>query len=89
MDVDEAHLPSRRLFEALDKRPLGPPEGLARIKVYSVFEQDERRWVQLRIEGYSERMLTLSIGRHEGAEEVLRLISLCLATPGSQFSSVA
>jgi hypothetical protein len=86
---DEAHLPARRLFEALDNRPFVTPAGRSFIRVFSVFEQDDRRWVQLRMEGYSERMLTLSIGRNEGVSEVLRILADWVASPGSQFSSVA
>jgi hypothetical protein len=86
---DEAHLPARRLFEALDNRAFLTPAGRSFIKVFSVFEHGDRRWVQLQMDGYSERMLTISIGRNEGVSEVLRTLAGWVASPGSQFSSVA
>src|SRR5262245_599007 len=87
--LDDTHVSARRLFEQLDDRPFATPEGTARLKVYSVFEQGDRRWVQLRIEGFSERMLTVSIARSEGVKDVLRLVSSTFAATSTQFSSVA
>jgi len=59
------------LFRALDGRNVEVLGNRCRIKIYSVRDEDGRRWVQLELVGRRSYMVTLKLAATDGAKQAL------------------
>jgi hypothetical protein len=69
------------LFRALDGRNVDVLGSRRRIKIYSVRDEDGRRWVQLELVGRRSYMVTLKLAASDGAKQAL--MELVFGQPGS------
>jgi hypothetical protein len=69
------------LFTALDGRLVRASHHKWRVTVFSVFEEDDQRWVQLGLHGSRDYTLTLCLRPEEGASQAAAILSSWLADP--------
>jgi hypothetical protein len=91
-DMDETHGARRRsrravagtprfMFEALDGKTIHAADQDWRVEVFSVMSDRAFTWVQLRLVGDTDHMLTLKIARHKGAAEARSVLASWLTEP--------
>jgi len=64
-----------QLFCALDGRSVGVLGRRCQIRVYSVRDEDSRRWVQLGLVGRQSYMITLRLAAGDSVEGVMAALS--------------
>ena len=79
---------TQRLFEALDGQALRVGDDEWRLQVYGVIEEDDRRWVQLTLDGSAHRVLTLRLESFQGPGHAVTALSRWLANPAIESSDV-
>lgn len=70
-----------QFFEALDGQQLRVKGHDWRVEVYGVFEEAERRWVQLALDGAGHHVVTLRLSAHQKPRHAVRSLSSWLANP--------
>ena len=80
-----------RLFAALDGQVVRVFHRTWRVHVYSIWEEQGFRWLQLSLEGDTTQTLTLQMSHLASAEQTLRHLSswLARASKTHQILSVA
>jgi hypothetical protein len=63
--------PADELFTALDGRPFRFFETTWRLKIYSIYDQDDYRWLQVSLEGRPPRSTTLRVSIDASADDVI------------------
>jgi hypothetical protein len=74
-------LTQERLFDALDGRTIRVFHRTWRVHVYSIWEENGFRWLQLSLEGDTPYTATLQVSPFAGADQALRQLSAWLAKP--------
>jgi hypothetical protein len=78
-----------RLATALDGRELVVGRDRWRLTVFGVFEHEDRRWVQLGIEGPGSYLLTLELTEEQAASDAVGTLRRWLARPAGTILKVA
>ena len=77
-------IPLDHLFRGLDGRRLRVGGDHWRVEVYGVFEEPERRWVQVAlVDGAYPRVLTLRLAPTHGPGHAVRSLTSWLANPSA------
>jgi hypothetical protein len=71
----------QEIFEALDGTEVWAAGREWRIEVFSVLEDSSATWLQVRLSGESEWMLTLKLRRGDTAEKALAILASWLDKP--------
>jgi hypothetical protein len=87
-DAQETSLDPDQLFNALDGRTVSDTYRSWPIEVYSVYDRQDGRWIQVSLQGQPQRACTLRVSPHEGADQILRKLSTQLADPDSTDEAV-
>jgi hypothetical protein len=75
------YVPPERLFRALDGRDLTVAGGRFRIRVFSIADLSNARWVQLALDGGARCMLTLKLSAGDGVSQVLNAVASWVGNP--------
>jgi hypothetical protein len=65
------HVSADELFEALDGRPFRFFDNTWRLKIYSIYDHDDFRWLQVRLEGRPQHSTTLRVGIEATTDDVI------------------
>jgi hypothetical protein len=71
----------QHIFDALDGRDLSVSRRQWRLKVFSVSDHDDHRWVQVGLEGPGHYMLTLRLDADAGPQSAIAALSSWLDHP--------
>ena len=74
-------LSAEELFDALDGEVIKVFQRSWQVHVYSIWESDGFRWLQLSLEGSPHYTATVQLSPSDSAEEMLRRLSSWLANP--------
>jgi hypothetical protein len=74
-------LSQERLFDALDGQTIRVFHRTWRVHVYSIWEENGFRWLQLSLDGETPYTATLQMSPLAGAEQTIRRLSAWLAKP--------
>jgi hypothetical protein len=80
--ASDARVATGDLFAALDGHIIGLFEHSWQIRVYSILEQRNSRWLQLSLEGDPDFTLTVRTSVTDDADQTVRVLSDWLAHPG-------
>jgi|SRR5215211_6532869 len=65
------HVSADELFEALDGRLFRFFDNTWRLKIYSIYDHDDFRWLQVRLEGRPQHSTTLRVGIEASTDDVI------------------
>jgi hypothetical protein len=63
------------LFAALDGRPFTFFNNTWRLKIYSIYDQHDSRWLQVRMEGRPQHSTTLRVAVDASADDVIGVLT--------------
>jgi len=78
-----------RLFEFLDGQRLSVGDGDWFVVVYGVIDDQERRWVQLVLDGERLQIVTLKLAPTDGLDRAVQSLAMWLADPTTTDSVLA
>src|SRR6185436_7284254 len=78
----------QRLFEMLDGRDLFVSKHHWLVEVFGVSDQSEHRWVQLRVKGIEQYMLTIRLETGAGPGPAIAALSSWLSDPSEAASQI-
>ena len=84
----QAQAGTQRLFEALDGSALRVGDVEWRLQVYGVIEADNRRWIQLTLDGAAHQVLTLKLEKTQGPRYAVSALSRWLSDPNTETKDV-
>ncbi len=76
-------LSANDIFQALDGRDVSLSARSWHVEVYSVFEQQGTRWIQLLLKGPDEYSVAVRVGPRDTVTEILEALSSWFADPSA------
>jgi hypothetical protein len=73
--IPAEHVSADELFEALDGRPFRFFDNTWRLKIYSIYDHDDYRWLQVRLDGRPQHSATLRVAIDASTDDVVSALT--------------